>query len=162
MGDMLARGEPDAALHYISDRNLVDRSQLATAVPGLRPLFADPLAEGIRYDRKTGLLPVNHCVVIRASLHEQHPWLALNLYSAFLAAKEAAFAPLPEALRPWQLIGTLPADTANQMWQTDPLPYGIRTQRDTLDALAEYLAEQGLVARKVTYDELFAESTLDL
>ena len=35
-----------------------------------------------------GLFPINHTVVVRRSLLESHPWIALNLYSAFVAAKE--------------------------------------------------------------------------
>ena len=51
-------------------------------------LFPDPAAEGRRFYAKTGLFPINHTVVVRRSLLESHPWIALNLYSAFVAAKE--------------------------------------------------------------------------
>ena len=87
MGEMLVRGELDGALHYLPERNLVDRSRVD--VSGVtRYLFPDPAAEGRRYFAKTGLFPINHTVVVRRSLLESHPWIALNLYSAFVAAKE--------------------------------------------------------------------------
>jgi 4,5-dihydroxyphthalate decarboxylase len=86
MGEMLLRGELDGAIHYLPEKNLVDRSTVDVSSV-TRPLFPDPAAEGRRYYAKTGLFPINHTVVIRRSLLEQHPWIALNLYSAFVAAK---------------------------------------------------------------------------
>lgn len=162
MDALLTAGELDAALVYLADRNLVDRSRkAANAVPGLRPLFTDPVAEGARYYRETGILPVNHCVVVRAVLLEKHPWLALNLYTAFLAAKTAATAPLPGLLEPWTQIGALPHDLAGTL-ANDPMPYGVQGQLAVFDALADYLVEQGLVDHRVGVEDLFAPSTLDL
>ena len=87
MGEMLIRGELDGSLHYLAENNLVDRSTVD--VSGVtRYLFPDPAAEGRRFYAKTGLFPINHTVVVRRSLLESHPWIALNLYSAFVAAKE--------------------------------------------------------------------------
>ena len=86
MGEMLLRGELDGALHYLVEKNLVDRSK--ADVSGVTHyLFPDPAAEGRRFYAKTGLFPINHTVVVRRALLESHPWLALNLYSAFVAAK---------------------------------------------------------------------------
>jgi 4,5-dihydroxyphthalate decarboxylase len=163
LGEMLAKGELDAAVLYIADRNLVDRSkEKAEAVPGLRTLFPDPVAEGARYYEKTGLLPINHCVVIRASLLEKHPWLALNVYSAFLEAKEAAAAPLAEALQPWQQVGALSGQAMRALHTVDPLPYGVQANLAVLEALPTYLQEQGLISRPVDVRELFTTSTRDM
>jgi 4,5-dihydroxyphthalate decarboxylase len=101
---MLQAGELDGAIVYIAERNLVDRSR-AAAGPGfsIRPLFADQQAEGIRYSEKTGIRAVNHVVVVvRAGLLEKHPWIALNLYSAFLEAKRLSDEPVFTALQPWE------------------------------------------------------------
>lgn len=173
MGEMLSRRELDAALVFIADRNLVDRTRPgATSLSGLRTLFPDPVAEGVRYYQATGLLPVNHTVVIRAGLLEKHPWLALNVYSAFVAAKDAAIAELtgtsgPELraggpLEPWVQVGAIAPDVPGQLRAVDALPYGIQGQRHVLDTLETYLVEQGLVQKKVQVDDLFAPSTLDL
>jgi 4,5-dihydroxyphthalate decarboxylase len=173
IGTMLGRGELDAALIYLSSKNLVDRTQQgASEVGGLRPLFADPVAEGSRYYAKTGILPVNHTVVVRASLLEQYPWAALNIFSAFVAAKRAAFGPLTALegeigsggglLEPWLSIGAIPASTISALTSVDPVPYGLAAQGTVLDALAGYLLEQGLVTSPVNMTELFAPSTRDL
>src|SRR5262249_38720181 len=85
IGEMLIKGELDATLLYFGRRNLVDRSSVDyTSDPRIQPLF-DPAVEGPRYFGKTGLFPINHTVVARRSLLEKHPWLALNLFSAFVA-----------------------------------------------------------------------------
>jgi len=163
IGQMLTGGELDAAVVYIAHRNLVDRSRVA-AGPGsaIRPLFSDQQAEGIRYYGKTGILPVNHVVVIRAGLLEKHPWLALNLYSAFLEAKRASDEPVFTALQPWEQIGVLPAQVMAGLKATDPLPYGIKAQGTVLQTLAAYLDEQGLTKTPVDITTLFAPTTLTL
>src|SRR2546430_805791 len=76
LGGMIVAGEIDAIVHYIANPNLVDRSRLDLAKePSVRPLFPDPVAEGVRYYKKTGLLPINHGMVVKRSLHERHPWV---------------------------------------------------------------------------------------
>jgi 4,5-dihydroxyphthalate decarboxylase len=173
IGTMLGAGELDAALVYLSGRNLVDRTPHgASEVGGLRPLFADPVAEGRRYYAKTGILPVNHTVVVRAALLQRHPWAALNIFSAFVAAKRAAHRPLTAMegeigsggglLEPWLAIGAIPPSTLSALTQVDPVPYGLAAQGTVLDALAAYLLEQGLVAVPVDMPSLFAPSTRDL
>jgi 4,5-dihydroxyphthalate decarboxylase len=163
VGEMLRSGELDAAVVYIAHRNLVDRSRSdAGAISGVRTLFPDPRAEGIRYYAETGLLPVNHVVVARASLLEKHPWVALNIYSAFLEAKRVANEPVLAGLQPWEQLGILPAETAADIRAADPLPYGIQAQGRVLKTLAEYLVEQGLAKQHVDIRELFAPSTLAL
>src|SRR5262249_12893718 len=97
IADMLRERELDASLLYLSDPNLVDRSRgSAGSIAGVRNLFDDPEAEGHRYFAKTGLLPVNHTVAVRAELLRRYPWAALNIVGAFIAAKRAAFAPLTQ------------------------------------------------------------------
>jgi 4,5-dihydroxyphthalate decarboxylase len=173
IADMLRERELDASLLYLSDPNLVDRSRgSAGSIAGVRNLFGDPEGEGHRYFAKTGLLPVNHTVVVRAELLRQHPWAALNIVGAFIAAKRAAFAPLTQRegeigstgglLEPWLRTGALASDVLETLQRTDPLPYGLRGQDRTLTALAQYLREQGLTAGEVEIGALFAESTRDL
>jgi len=42
----------------------------------------------------------------------------------------------------------------------DWFPYGIGQNRATIEALLQFTHEQGLSERKLTIDELFAQSTL--
>jgi 4,5-dihydroxyphthalate decarboxylase len=163
LGEMLADGELDAALVYIASRNLVDRTRSAASeIPEVRPLFADPAAEGLRYYRKTGLLPVNHCVVVRKEIADAHPWVTLNIYSAFLRAKELVTEQAARLIGPWCQVGALPADAARAIRGVDPQPYGVQCQPEVFQALSSYQLEQGLAPRRVSYEEAFAGNTLDL
>jgi 4,5-dihydroxyphthalate decarboxylase len=160
---MLASGGLDAALTYTAGDNLVDRTNVNVArQPGVSYLFDDRQAEVRRYHDKTGLLPVNHCVVIRTSVIEAHPWVTLNVYTAFLRAKERAIAAASAGLAPWTETGMVPSSVARELAKTDPSPYGLARQRGTLDTLAGYLAEQGLTRHQVDIGQVFAACTLDL
>jgi 4,5-dihydroxyphthalate decarboxylase len=162
IGDMLARGELDATLHYLKEANLVDRSRVdLKTVAAVRPLFADPAAEGRRYFAKTGLYPINHCVVVRRALLERHPWLALNLYGAFVAAKDEIRSRAAATLQPVFEVGALD-EGIRKVVASDPMPYGVKAARPVLETIAQYVHEQGLTARRVGLEEIFAASTLEV
>jgi 4,5-dihydroxyphthalate decarboxylase len=163
MAAMLAAGELDAAIHTVVASNLVDRTRVApTSLPGIRRLFPDPAAEARRYYAATGIYPTNHTVVVRRELLEKHPWIALNVFGAFLRAKEAAIARIEPLLKPYREIGAIDAAATDAIAAADPLPYGLVRQAPIIDALTTYLVEQGLVDHKVQLDQIFAHSTLDL
>ena len=91
LGAMMLAGELDATVHYLSGRNLVDRSRADLAHhPDFKYLFPDPAAEGIRYYRKTGIFPINHQAVVRRDIYEKEPWVVLNLLKAFNKANDIA------------------------------------------------------------------------
>lgn len=163
IGEMLLRGELDASLLYIADNNLVDRSRAQLgATPGIRRLFGDDVREQVRYYQKTNILPMNHVVVIRRSVLEAHPWVALNTYSAFVAAKQAALSGFSTLLGYWRQIGVPATADADTIVATDPLPYGLHGQFHVLETLSLYLYEQGLTKTQVDMADLFAPSTRDL
>ncbi|MFV2175478.1 PhnD/SsuA/transferrin family substrate-binding protein [Actinomadura sp. LOL_016] len=160
---MFGRGELDASLVHLTGTNLVDRGTGPGARDArVRPLFADPRAEGLRYLSSTGLLPVNHCVVVRRTLAEEHPWLVLNIYSAFLEAKESVLRRTGELVDLYGRTGLVAPEAADAVARLDPLPYGFASQRTALDALAGFVHEQGLVDKPIDAAEVFAEQTLEL
>lgn len=162
LGEMLLSGKIDAIVHYIAHGNLVDRSRVDLFNhPGARTLFPDREAESARYYKKTGIFPINHCMVIKRSVYERNPWIALNLYSGFLAAMERV---RQDAL-PWMALfyemGLVDREVRNAVAKT-PMPYGIRAARHVLETITQYVHEQGLAPRRVSLDEMFAPNTLDL
>jgi 4,5-dihydroxyphthalate decarboxylase len=127
-----------------------------------RYLFPDPAAEGRRFYAKTGLFPINHTVVMRRTLLESHPWVALNLYSAFVAAK-AEIARMGGAYLQWYFdAGLLDGGVKRMFADNDPLAYGFKACRPVLETITQYVHEQGLSARRVALEEIFAPSTLDV
>jgi len=161
IGAMLLRGGLDGALHYLVDKNLVDRSTVDISAV-THTLFADPAAEGRRFYAKTGLYPINHGVVMRRSLHERHPWIALNLYSAFLAAKERIARAASSHLAWYFETGLVDGAVERTLQEKDPLAYGVKSSRTVLETIARYVHEQGLCPRRVELEEIFVPSTLDL
>jgi 4,5-dihydroxyphthalate decarboxylase len=162
MGEMVADGSLDAALLYLNDKNLVDRSRVDLAAhPMVRPLFPDPAAEARRFFRKTGIYPINHTVVVRRTLLEKHPWIALNLYKAFVTVRDQLAAARAEDLQPWLTTGLID-DAAAEALRHDPLAYGVRSSRPVLETISRYLFEQGLTPQRVRLEDVFAPSTLDL
>jgi 4,5-dihydroxyphthalate decarboxylase len=162
IGAMLLDGRLDATLLYITDNNLVDRSRVRLEDDSrVRRLFPDPIAEGRRYFAKTGLFPINHGMVVRRSIYEQHPWVALNIFNAFRLAKEQLAAETRELTATHFDLGLLPPE-ARQGLAVDPYPYGVKSNRQVLETVADYSYEQGLTPRRLSLDEVFAPSTLDL
>ncbi|WP_163266591.1 PhnD/SsuA/transferrin family substrate-binding protein [Chelativorans alearense] len=160
VGEMILSGELDAVMTYPHKPNLMDRSSARLrGNPRIRPLFPKPREEQLRYYRKTGFFPINHAPVIRRSLVEAHPWIALNLYQVFLEAKERAMAPLREIADAQSMLGWIDDDT-RRVLDRDPYPYGLAANRGVLETCARYSLEQGLSARSVALDEVFAEQAL--
>jgi 4,5-dihydroxyphthalate decarboxylase len=161
IGEMLMRGELDGALLYLVHPNLIDRS--TADVSGVtRQLFPDPAAEGRRFYAKTGLFPINHTVVVRRALLERHPWIALNLYSAFVAAKEEIARSGQSYLHWFFETGLLDEKVDRTLAANDPLAYGFKASRAVLETIAQYVHEQGLSERPVKLEEIFVASTLDM
>ena len=175
IGDMLIKGELDATIIYLTDKNLVDRSRVDLMGSGkVRRLFPDQHAEGQRFFKKTGLYPINHCVVVRRKLLEQHPWIALNLFKAFVSAKEMAITQMMASLEPYFATGAVGAGVtakagsdyigygAKAVIDADPLAYGVKAARTVLETIVKYSVEQGLTKDPVKLEDRFWPSTLDL
>lgn len=158
LGSMMLSGEIDATVHYIRRTNLVDRSTIDLAShPDIKPLFPDPLAEGVRYFRKTNLLPINHGMVIKRKLAEEHPWAVLNVLKAFNAANDIAERERLEHAQYHVAAGLV----SEEALRTPLVRHGVKANRLVLETAAQYSQEQGLTPRRVKLEELFAASVLE-
>jgi len=161
IGSMMLSGELQATLLYIVNRNLVDRSSADLwSHREIRYLFPDPEAEAVRYYKKSGLYPINHCVAIRREIAEKHPWAILNIFKAFERANAIANQQRMAHLDYYLETGLLPPE-AKQALATPIVQYGITANRRVLETAAQYSAEQGLTPRLVKLEEVFAESTME-
>jgi len=157
IGSTMLAGELDAALHYLSHRNLVDRSRADLEHhPDFKHLFADPRAEGIRYYRKTGLLPINHQAVLRRDIFEKEPWVAMNLLKAFRRAGEIADAQRIEHVADHLATGLLAGDAVTPLIQ-----HGVKANRTVIETIAQYSREQHLTPRLIGVEELYAPNVLE-
>jgi 4,5-dihydroxyphthalate decarboxylase len=161
IGEMMVKGELDATLLYLTDPNLVDRSRIDLSKDDrFRPLF-DRKAEGPRYFKKTGIYQINHGMVIRRSIHERYPWAALNIFSAFAKARAEVVRARDTALHRHYEPGLI-GDDVRKALGTDPMAYGVKSNRKVLETVTQYVHEQGLTQRRVALEEIFAPSTMDL
>ena len=162
IGSMMLSGELDATLLYFVDRNLIDRSRADLwNHPDIEPLFRDPVAEGKRYYGKTGLFPINHGMAVRKSIVDQHPWVVLNLYKAFVQANELANQQRLEHAEYHRDAGLISREAYDAM--TTPLvQHGVKANRAVLETAARYSHEQGLTPRVIPLEDVFAQSTMDV
>ena len=161
IGSMMLSGEIEAVIHYIVNKNLVDRSTVDLANhPDIKSLFPDPWAEGVRFYRKTDIYPINHGMVVRRELADRHPWAVLNLLKAFEAANEIANQQRLEQVEYHATAGLIPPEAAKALRQPI-IRHGIKANRHTLETAAAYSVEQGLTPRLMKLDEIFAASTMD-
>ncbi len=157
IGTMMLAGELDAVLHYLADRNLVDRSRAdLPSHPDFKYLFPDPIAEGVRFYNKTRLLPINHQTVVRRDIFEKEPWVVLNLIKAFNKANEIADAQRLAHVQDHLAAGLLSGDAKPRL-----LHHGVKANRKVIETIAQYLVEQDLTSRLVRIEELYAPSALD-
>jgi len=127
-------------------------------------LFADTRAAERAYYRKTGLFPIMHLVGIRTALAEKYPWLATSVYKAFCEAKARAMIDLRDVNALMVSLPWLEAeanDTITIMGE-DFWKYGAAENRREIEALTQYLHEQGLTDRKVAIEELFHPATFEI
>jgi 4,5-dihydroxyphthalate decarboxylase len=126
----------------------------------VKPLFADAMGEGIRFFKQHGYIPANHAYIVRGDIHRAYPWLAFNLYKAFLAAKETAQERLVERIPSGLIFGREYLAQTRTIFGADPFPYGLQANRSMLETLVSYSVEQGLIPAKIELEDLFAPSTL--
>ncbi len=151
---LLVEGELDAALYP---------EILPSIVRGdsrVGRLFPDPKAEEQAYYRKTGIFPIMHTVVIRDTVLQAHPWVAVTLLQAFQQAKERAYRQLqnPRTVALAWVRECLEEQRA--VLGPDPWVYGFAPNRHPLATFCEYAYQQGLTRRRFTPEELFVPSTL--
>ena len=147
---LLDDGAIDAIIGTAVPDALACNSDLKRLIPDFRMVEQD-------YYKRTKIFPIMHLVVIRRDVHEQHPFVAKSLYKALNAAKDHALAKMRPLgtlryMLPWM---TADLDEIDAVFGGDPWPYGVEPNRPTLEALVRYMADQGLVAKKIPVDDLF-------
>ena len=100
---------------------------------GVRTVIPEAEQAALEWIRQRQIVPVNHCVVVRSELLEQHPWLAAELMELFDEARRVA-----------EADGALP-----------PPAYGLSANRTSLQLLLDHSANQGITPRRYLAEELY-------
>ncbi len=124
----------------------------------IRRLLREPRAAEEAYFRATGIFPIMHLIAIRRDAYDADPWIARNLLTAFETAKQRSDERLADPMSPRMPLpwSADDASRARHVFGGDPYAYGIEPNRRTLDALLDYATAQGIAARRLEVDELFA------
>jgi len=156
LGDLLEKGEIDFLM--TANNPLAFRR----GSPNVKRLFPNYAELEKDHYRRTKIYPIMHTVVIRREIYERDPWVALSLYKAFLRAKEYSYRLLLETGSPKASFAWLQPmiEEEQEIIGRDWYPYGIESNRPTIEALLQYTYEHGLSARRLKVEELFAPSTL--
>jgi 4,5-dihydroxyphthalate decarboxylase len=157
---MYARKELDATtglgLGSVSIHSGLDRRR-TPAEPGrdVETLFPDPKAEAVRFFRKTGIYPPHHTTVVRESILEEHPWVAISLMEAFEEAKRIAARRLRNDPPTMLVFGEHYLREIDEIFGPDPFVYGINANARALDMAQTFSVEQRLTEHKQPLDEIF-------
>jgi len=103
----------------------------------LRHLFPDHAGEAQRWARVHGGVPINHMAVIRKEISESRPDVVREIYGVLQESR--ARAALPSGV-------------------DDPLRFGVSATRRSLEQAIAYSHQQGLIPRRPTADELYADA----
>lgn len=157
LDDMLDRGEIDALMAARIPEPMVSGS------PNIRRLFPNFREVESDYFRRTGLFPIMHAVVIRNDIIQKYPWIPMNLYWAFVRARDLAVDRLRDTIAS---AATMPSTLAAveedlALMGHDFWPYGAESNRKHYGYLVSLTFEQGLAVREVPYEELYAPSCYD-
>jgi 4,5-dihydroxyphthalate decarboxylase len=158
LSEMLASGELDAIIGARAP------SCFLKGVANVVRLFPDYRATEVAYYKKTGIFPIMHVMGVRRTILERHPWVAVNVYKAFIEAKRLCMSELSQVGHlytslPWAVAEY---DLTRSLMGNDYWTYGVEQNSHVLSTFLRYHAEQGLSPRRLHHNELFAASTLEL
>ena len=148
--ELLAAGEIDALVGSRKPPVLGRSAQIARLFPDFRAIERS-------FWQQTGIFPIMHLIALRRELYEEHPWIAQSLYDAFVEAKARALARMHyggslSVMLPWLMSEV---EEVDELFGGDAWPYGIESNRPTLEALVQYMVEQDFIARAMPIEELF-------
>ena len=130
--------------------------------PDIAPLIPDAVEHAFRRLASDSYYPINHLVVVKDTVLQRYPHVAVQLFQAFAEAKQQYL----DRLR----TGLITAPTATdrmyarvlEITGRDPLPYGIGPNRAMLETLLGYAREQRILPRSFAVEEVFAPGTIHL
>ncbi len=156
MGEMLASGELDALIS--PQRPASTAASLMGAGDRVRRLFRDPRAEDAKYFRKYGFFPAMHLLVIRRDVAERVPELAPALMAMWEESKRIAYRYYDDPA--YSLLAWTSEAFEGQRAQmgADVWPSGVAANRVNLEMFIADCADQGLLDRPLTVEDLFAEN----
>jgi len=117
-------------------------------------LIADAPEVEAQWFRRTGIYPIHGLIVVKTAVLAQHPFVAKSLFDAFLKAKDAYVARLKAG------EGNAPDDVKYRNLMAlvgDPLPYGLKENMPSIEAMLTYGLQQGLIPKRMPMEDVFVD-----
>ncbi|MPZ55934.1 MAG: ABC transporter substrate-binding protein [Rhizobiales bacterium] len=132
--------------------------------PDVVRLFPDFWAMEEDYYAKTKVWPIMHIIALQRRVLDANPWIARNLYNAFLESKRRSVERLMDPAVSRYPLPWLPtyARKMSGLMGGDPFPYGIDENRSTLEQFCRYTYEQGIAHRLAKPEEIFPEGVMTM
>ncbi len=134
---------------------------LSTDNPDIQPLIANPLDAGFAAFKSRGHYPINHLIVVRNELLDEHPGIAVAVFDAFSESKNRYL----EQLKNGEISKP---DSTDKLYSrmlesgADPLPYGIAPNRGVLEDLIAHATTQRIITQPIDVESVFAPATRQL
>jgi 4,5-dihydroxyphthalate decarboxylase len=156
LSQLLAAGEIDCAIIARPPTCFLEGH------PDVERLFPDFQDMEEDYHRRTKVWPIMHIIAMQKRIVDDNPWVARNLYNAFLESKRRSIERLldPAVSRypvPWL---TNYARKMRDRFDGDLFPYGIEENRPTWEQMALYTHQQGIAHRQFTPEEIFPQGIM--
>jgi 4,5-dihydroxyphthalate decarboxylase len=151
---MLLEGELEAAIYPET------LPSVRSGSPKVGLLFPRVREAEIDYYKRSGIFPIMHTVVIRNSILEHHPWVAVSVMQAFQQAKELCYRHMQD---PRNLALVWASEVLSEQrgaMGADAYPYGLEPNRKALEAVVRYEHEQGMISKRPAVEELFFPPSL--
>ena len=160
LGKKLEAGEIDALISADVPRCVLEKS------PKVGRLFEDYEATERAYFQRTGIFPIMHTVVVPRELAAEHPEIVQAVYQGFCEAKSVVTEQYTKGLTFNNMAVMLPwfsklVEADQGLLGADWWPYGMKANRQAVDAILRYHHEQGLTKRRFTCEDIFVPSLLD-
>jgi 4,5-dihydroxyphthalate decarboxylase len=157
MVERLVDGEVDAIITDISDAKLFETLENH---PKVKRLFLNYMDEDRKLYKETGIYTPAHMIVMSKKLDREHPDLAAKFYTAFDQAKKTAYEDILNDRAGFSVVYL--RERLKEQFEAwgDPFQYGIKANRSTIDTMIRHNHEQGMIRTKPSYQEIFAEGTL--
>ena len=156
LSEMLAGGEIDCTIIARPPTCFLEGH------PDVVRLYPDYQAMEEDYYAQTKVWPIMHIIAMQKSILDDSPWVARNLYDAFLESKRRSIERLfdPAVSRyplPW--LATYARDM-REKFGGDTFPYGIDENRATWEQMALYTWQQGIAHRQFEPEDIFPEGLM--
>lgn len=116
--------------------------------------FKDSRKLEAEWFKRTGIYPFHGTIVVKDSVLKEHPWVAKSLFKAFTEAKQRYVKNLPS---PDKVSGKDKQMAELAKIVGDPLPYGIKANLPSIEALIKYVHQQGMLKRSYQVSEMFVD-----